>query len=497
MKCATIKNCLWAAISVSIALSSVTAAAQSAKPPIDVSKARVADYWTAERRAKAIPRDLVIDPRGLGYLRRADGSLQPYGHNVAAQSSQVSPTLSPFGTANGSGDTTPPAISGTDPQANATIGASYTFKATVTDASGVKSVTFKIQKAGSRAQSFSASNTSGDTWSVALQGFTNGDWSWSVVAKDKATRGGNTATAGPFAFKVDTGGGSGGSGDTVANAEWTSGGAVQNAAGRLYFEMPNNAQRTGPWTGYVCSGTVATDSTSARSVIVTAAHCVYDDANKAFARNVMFIPDQAHTSASGTDLNCSNDPMGCWIPSFGVVDTNWTTRTFPDNIAWDYAFYMVADSGAHQQGITSTSDVLDDSTAAGSLPVSFAAVAVNDGTAGATSPDFTDALGYSYSEDPKFMYCAEDMTTNGAVNWWLASCGLSGGSSGGPWVQPMSAGSGNIISVNSWGYTNQPGMAGPKLYGTSASCVFDAAKATSFPSSTPLDGEAGTAIVCP
>ena len=30
------------------------------------------------------PRDLVIDQRGLGYLRGADGGLTPYGHSVAA-----------------------------------------------------------------------------------------------------------------------------------------------------------------------------------------------------------------------------------------------------------------------------------------------------------------------------------------------------------------------------------------------------------------------------
>ena len=28
--------------------------------------------------------------------------------------------------------------------------------------------------------------------------------------------------------------------------------------------------------------------------------------------------------------------------------------------------------------------------------------------------------------------------------------------------------------MNSWGYTNQPGMAGPKLVGTSAKALFDA-----------------------
>jgi hypothetical protein len=35
-------------------------------------------------------------------------------------------------------------------------------------------------------------------------------------------------------------------------------------------------------------------------------------------------------------------------------------------------------------------------------------------------------------------------------------------------------GTGPIISVNSWGYTNQPGMAGPVL-DASAQCTFDAA----------------------
>ena len=71
------------------------------------------------------------------------------------------------------------------------------------------------------------------------------------------------------------------------------------------------------------------------------------------------------------------------------------------------------------------------------------------------------------------------MGTNGAVNWWLPSCGLTGGSSGGPWLQPADGGNGPIISVNSWGYTNSPGMAGPKLSGTSAACVFTAAKTLS------------------
>jgi hypothetical protein len=447
----------------------------------EVRHARIVSHWTGDRRAAAIPRDLVIDSRGLGYLRRPDGALQPYGHGIAAlASNKPAPNAKPA-----PGDTTPPSISDLNPAAGATIGAQYVFSAKVTDPSGIKSVTFTIQKSGSASQNFAATSAGNDLWSVSLSGFTDGAWSWRVTAKDNGARGGNTGTSGLINFTVDTGGGGGGGGGggTVTNAEWTGGGPVQTAAGRIYFEMPNNAARR-RWSGYVCSGTAVTDDTGGRSVILTAAHCVYDDANKAFARNVLFIPNQAGTSGAGTDLNCSNDPMGCWSPRFGVVDTDWSARTFPDNIAWDYAWYVVNDSDAHT-GASASSDALD--VAAGTLAMQFSTPVLNA---------FTHALGYSYSEDPNFMYCAEDMTTEGAVNWWLPSCGLSGGSSGGPWVQPLTNGDGPVISVNSWGYTNSPGMAGPKLTG-SAACVFGVATSTGLNAVPTSDGDEGIETNCP
>ncbi len=491
------------AFSFSMLLLTGNSVAQQAGPgnnqSMDADKARVVEYWTNERRAGAIPRDLVIDSRGLGYLRRQDGSLQPYGHQITAEATSGSPRplARPQG---GNNDTTAPSILDMNPAATdplAVIGASHTFSATVTDEeSGVKSVSFIIRYPDEvTTQTFQATEGANDTWSVSLQGFTDGVWSWSVEAKDNAKKGGNRATSDVVNFSVDTGGGGGGSAgaDTITNAEWTTGGAVHTAAGRIYFEMPNNAKWRGPWRAYVCSGTVVTDATPERSVILTAAHCVYDDVNKAYARNVLFIPNQAETTGSGTDLNCGNDPLGCWVPSFGVVNVNWTTSTFPSNIAWDYAYYAVQDSGAHSG--SSPSDVLD--VAAGALPVSFSTPYIDDGDPGAHSIDFTHALGYSYSEDPKLMYCAEDMTTEGAANWWLPSCGLSGGSSGGPWVQPMdsSLGSGPVISVNSWGYSNSPGMAGPKLDNSCAADVFGMAK--TLVSVSDADGEAGSAVICP
>ena len=475
-----------------------------AKDNSSAESKRVVEHWTKERRANASPRDLVIDKQGNGYLRKRDGSLIPYGRSHANQLSAAkqTPFAKPPATGGGNNDTTAPVITNLSPTEAAVIGTSQLFSATITDdASGIKSVSFVITYPdGVTTQSFTPGYAGNDSWEINLQGFSNGNWRWHVVAKDGATKGGNSATSSSVNFTVDTGGSSGGGGGgsthVITNSPWTSGGAIQTAAGRIYFEMPNNAKRKGPWSGYVCSGTVATDETSGRSIIITASHCIYDDSNKAFARNVLFIPNQNDTSGTGTDTNCNNDPLGCWVPAFGIVDVNWVTNTFPNNIEWDYAFYVTSDSGAHV-GAT-TSDSLD--LAAGSLAISFQPPYINDGDPSATSIDFTHALGYSYSDDPNFMYCAEDMTTEGAVNWWLASCELSGGSSGGPWVQPMdsSSGTGPIISVNSWGYTTSSGMAGPKLSANSAQCLFTEAKSLSFASVSNTDGDAGVVIdYCP
>ena len=474
-------------------MASATSTTAHANNDQAAKRAAVINHWTPERRAAAQPRDLVIDHRGLGYLRRTDGSLSPYGHQIAA-AGRPTPNARPGGSENV--DSTAPFISNMAPD-GVTIGSNYKFSATVSDASGVRSVTFVITYPdGTNTQSFSASNAGGDTWTVGLSGFSNGNWSWHVVAKDGAKKGGNTATSEKAYFAVSTAGVDGGGGDStgiVTNAAWTQGGAVETAVGRLFYEMPSNPRRK-RWSAYVCSGTVVQDNQTGRSIILTASHCVYDDANNAFARNVLFIPNQAGTSGSGTDSNCNNDPLGCWVADFGVVDTNWTTRTFPDNVAWDYAFYVVDDDATSHQG--AGEDVLD--LAAETLSIEYTApIADDSANDGPGAPDYTQGMGYSYSEDPNFMYCAEDMQDMDAANWWLPSCDLSGGSSGGPWIQPfnVSNGTGPIISVNSWGYTTSPGMAGPKLSGTSAACVFSAARANAMKGNV-TDGDAGYSVTC-
>ncbi|MCH7499691.1 MAG: hypothetical protein IH886_06735 [Nitrospinae bacterium] len=127
---------------------------------MDPQKSKVVAHWTQERMNQAIPRDLVIDPRGLGYLRMPDGSFQPHGHKIAAE--QGASRRQPQGKPSGNADTTPPVISNMDPASGATIGTSHTFAATVVDnESGVKSVTFTIRYPNNTTtQSFNANQGS-------------------------------------------------------------------------------------------------------------------------------------------------------------------------------------------------------------------------------------------------------------------------------------------------------------------------------------------------
>ena len=453
---------------------------------------QIIDHWTPARMKQAIPRQLVIASNGLGYLKRPDGSLQPHGHTKLVEVTRASkqPQAKP-GT--DSGDNDGPDISQMLPVDGAVIGASQQFSATIIDPSGVRSANLVITFPDGGSQSFSMSNSSGDTWESTLSGFTDGsDWGWYIQARDATKGKGNVHVSPANYFTVETsaeppltGGG------VITNSHWVGENPVRLNVGRIYFEMPTR-RNLRSWAGYVCSGTVATDGTSGKSVIITAAHCAYDDANKAFARNVLFIPNQDETTGSGTDSNCNNDPLGCWTPDFAVVDTNWTTSTFPNNIPWDYAYYVVPDSGAHSGSGAGGS--LE--SAVGGMLISFSMPDYDVGTT-SDDPDYTHGIGYSYADDPNLMYCAENMTIEGDFNWWLPSCGLSGGSSGGPWIQPMDNGDGPIISVNSWGYNGQPGMAGPFLDLTSAECLFDRAKATSFGSVSSADGQQGIVVPCP
>ena len=52
------------------------------------------------------------------------------------------------------------------------------------------------------------------------------------------------------------------------------------------------------------------------------------------------------------------------------------------------------------------------------MPVSFASPNFDDAQAmGEDAADYARALGYSYANDPAFMFCAQDLTLYSSDNW--------------------------------------------------------------------------------
>ena len=70
---------------------------------------------------------------------------------------------------------------------------------------------------------------------------------------------------------------------TTLGSSWTAGGEVLKTTGKVLFAMSGSY--------YVCSASVADDTVSGRSIILTAGHCAYDETGHALATNWMFVPD--------------------------------------------------------------------------------------------------------------------------------------------------------------------------------------------------------------
>jgi hypothetical protein len=249
-------------------------------------------------------------------------------------------------------------------------------------------------------------------------------------------------TATGFAPKARPGGG--GSGGTVTGASWTGGGRILEASGKVYFEMGSSA--------YVCSGSVTTDSRSGYSLVLTAGHCVYDETNRAFARNWLFIPN---FDASPT-FTCGSTKYGCWTAQALVVHSGFATAGSFNTQATthDFAFGVVAAGG--KSGVNPQLDA-----AVGSFGIAYSGV-----NAGNTLSAFGyPAAGKYHGND--LTYCQGPIFTdnlNRNLTWGMG-CGMTGGSSGGPWLSSFNAGTGvgTLSSLNSYGYSGVKNMYGPKF----------------------------------
>lgn len=260
-------------------------------------------------------------------------------------------------------------------------------------------------------------------------------------------------TTGAFAPRAKPGTGGG-----VTGASWTGGGAILKASGKVYFVMGSSA--------YVCSGAVANDGRTGKSLVLTAAHCAYDetaDLGEGWAANWIFIPQY---DTNPTLHDCQSTAYGCWTAEALVVHRGYATAGGFNTQATvhDFAFAVVGNGGK------SATAQLD--ATVGSFPITFSGISAGQKLYAFGYP----AAGKYRGND--LVYCAGNIfsdSLNDNLTWGMP-CGMTGGSSGGPWLSSFSeaTGSGTLSSLNSYGYSGIKNMYGPK-FNSDTQAVYNAA----------------------
>lgn len=228
---------------------------------------------------------------------------------------------------------------------------------------------------------------------------------------------------------------------------WTAGGLPLATTGKVFFTFGTST--------YVCSGSVVTDDKTDRSIVLTAGHCVYNQATGQFASNWMFIPAY-DSKPNGSCTDPANlFPYSCWTARSLMVHSDFSSQSTFNATATqsDWAFAVI---GANSSGAQ-----LDNTV----------------GSFGFSESGFTSAgqPAYSFGYPAASPYAGADLiycngntitdASNSNATWGLA-CNMTGGASGGPWMSAFStaSNSGALSSVNSYKYsTDASKMYGPKF----------------------------------
>ncbi|CAF3539040.1 unnamed protein product [Rotaria sp. Silwood1] len=191
------------------------------------------------------------------------------------------------------------------------------------------------------------------------------------------------------------------------------------AAGKAFFVMKNLT--------YVCSGSVV--NANNRDTIVTAGHCVYDNAAHEWVTNWIFVPNYSRDGR----------PFGTFTSRRLVTTRAWEAKVDYNN---DVAIVLVNtnEEEKHVQDLT------------GAFGISLNAAKADD----------TNVFGYPVNNDKGETMdtcAAATSTTSVLLNMMLQfkgiqiTCEMNGGSSGGPWLRNYNSntGSGQQVSVTSFG----------------------------------------------
>ena len=254
--------------------------------------------------------------------------------------------------------------------------------------------------------------------------------------------------------------------DVVVDAKTGKGSLVREARGSSTSSSTSNS--VGTWTlndinlkatgkvffteggqPYVCSGSWINDSVTGSSFVLTAGHCVWDQANGVFVTNFIFVPGYMNNASTATRYAATKL----------FVREEFASQTTFNSIALQ-----------NDWGIAR----VDNYDTQNSYPISFANNYDNKTVSAFGYPQATPYNG------TKLINCqslAFKDSKNSNQTWGI-NCNMTGGASGGPWLNPWNSTtySGTAFSVNSYKYNNDASkMYGP-MFNTRTSDTFAAAQ---------------------
>ncbi|MFE9449840.1 trypsin-like serine peptidase [Streptomyces sp. NPDC006739] len=237
-------------------------------------------------------------------------------------------------------------------------------------------------------------------------------------------------------------------------------------SGKVFFDAPGGTM--------VCSATVVEDPAhpGKSDLIWTAGHCVHAGKKGGWYRNIAFVPSYNNAGLTSRQLQTAGRaqiaPYGVWWADGAQTSQQWIDKggeTGGDGAPYDYAVIHVTP----EQGGTTKS--LEE-TVGSALPVNFGAPAV-------TKVQSLMARGYPAAApyDGSLLYQCQDKPGRLSVNqadptMYRIGCTMTGGSSGGGWVETGSDGKPALVSNTSIGPVTSGWLAGPRL-GEVAKGVYD------------------------
>ncbi|MEU6369221.1 hypothetical protein ABZ876_26625 [Streptomyces sp. NPDC046931] len=238
------------------------------------------------------------------------------------------------------------------------------------------------------------------------------------------------------------------------------------AAGKVFFDSPKGTM--------VCSATVVKDPAhpGKSDLVWTAGHCVHAGRQGGWYRNIAFVPAYNNAGRTAAELRYTPRqevaPYGVWWGDWAQTSQQWIEQggeTGGQGASYDFAvIHVTPEKGNGGKSL--------EETVGAALPVNFNAPAVPK-VDGITATGYPAAAPY----DGQKLYQCQDKPGRLSLQrtdptMYRIGCTMTGGASGGGWVETDPDGRPALVSNTSIGPVTAGWLAGPRL-GAVAKRVYD------------------------